>query len=331
LRVPGGRVLRRLLPAIAFLAAGCASSFHARYAEYPRSVRPVSGTASISFVSDTQSPIWIEELVLRSDENELATRKIFEAVSRDSACAALFHLGDITALGGVSAYWEAFDSCSRPLRDAYIPIYPAFGNHEYMPWEGDGVSNLVARFPFMATPWYVRRVGPLAVVMLNSNFTRLPEGGAAKQQAWYERTLKELDDDSTVSAVIVGCHHSPYTNSTIVDPSAEVRENFVPAYLRSGKARLFISGHAHALERFTLDGKDFLVIGGGGGLLHPLRSGNEARWPDRIAHDTDRSFFHFVRITPRPGGIAVEVEMLTPDHGGFRPAYVFDLPTDEVK
>jgi hypothetical protein len=322
------RYLPRFLLLLALGTAGCSSTSAVRYAEYPRSARPVRGTASISFVSDTQSPLWVEKLVLRSDDNEAATKKIFGAVAADSTCAALFHLGDITALGGVSTYWDEFDSCSRPIRDARIPIFPAFGNHEYMPWEGDGVSNLVARFPFLETSWYVRTIGPVAVVMLNSNFSHLSEAEASKQREWYERTLGELDADTTVTAVIVGCHHSPYTNSTIVEPSADVRSSFVPAYLKSKKAKLFVSGHAHALERFSLDGKDYLVMGGGGGLLHPLLAGKEARWPDRVAHDSDRSYFHYVRITPYRDKLTVEVLMLTPDFQSFRPAYSFDLPLD---
>jgi hypothetical protein len=313
---------------LALCASGCVSSFNIPHADYPRNLRGTGGTTSVIFASDTQSPIWIEKFFIRPDDNELATQKIFDAISRDSTCAAMFHIGDITAMGAGYTYWEEFDRISAPVRDAHIPIYPAFGNHEYMPWEDDGIYNMVERFPFLTTSWYVRRIGPLAVVILNSNFSHLSAGATAEQERWYEQTLKNLDDDTTVSAVIVGCHHPPYTNSTIVSPSREVERVFVPPYVKSRKAMLFVSGHAHAFEHFNQNGKDFLVIGGGGGLLHPLLTGGEQRWPDRVVHETNRSFFHYVRVTPRAGRLAVEVFMLNPDFNGFRPAYSFELPSN---
>lgn len=285
----------------------------------------VREVTSVIFVSDTQSPLWAEQLLLRSDDNKLATGRLFEAVAKDSTCAAVFHLGDITSMGGVSRCWEEFDMNSRALTDAHIPIYPAFGNHEYLPWGDDGVSNMVERFPFLSTSWYVRRIGPLAVVILNSTFSHLSETEATEQEQWYQHTLRDLDDDTTVSVVIVGCHHPPYTNSTIVDPSKQVALVFVPPFVKSRKARLFISGHSHALEHFTQNGREFLVIGGGGGLLHPLLPEGEQRWPDKVVHEANRSFFHYVRITPHPDRTTVGVYMLTPDFSGVRSVYSFEL------
>ena len=54
-------------------------------------------------------------------------------------------------------------------------------------------------------------------------------------------------------------------------------------YIESVKARLFISGHAHIFEHFIVNGKNFLVIGGGGGLYHPIKtnkSGHKDLEPD---------------------------------------------------
>jgi hypothetical protein len=94
-----------------------------------------------------------------------------------------------------------------------------------------------------------------------------------QQDEWLKKTLADLDADAAVQSVIVCCHHSPFTNSRIVRPSKEVEEKFVPLYLESRKARLFLSGHCHAFEHYKVKGKDFLVIGGGGGLRQPFTAG----------------------------------------------------------
>jgi len=120
-------------------------------------------------------------------------------------------------------------------------------------------------FPSFASGWYTTHIGNAAVILLNSNVGRLSSQEWQTQCTWYRRQLAELDRDTSVSVVIVGTHHPPFTNSTIIDPSEDVLCDFVPPYIASKKARLFISGHAHALEHFRQQGKDFLVIGGGAG------------------------------------------------------------------
>src|ERR1700742_961630 len=91
---------------------------------------------------------------------------------------------------------------------------------------------------------------------------------------WYKSTLSSLDNNTAIKTIIVSCHHAPYTNSTIVGCSKPVQQYFVPAYIQTKKCRLFITGHAHAFEHFKSQGKDFLVIGGGGGLHQPLDTSN---------------------------------------------------------
>ena len=149
----------------------------------------------------------------------------------------------------------------------------------------------------MAIPWYERRVGSAAIVVLNSNFSHFSEDEQRTQQDWYEQTLQSLDRDTTVSVVLVGCHHPPYSNSKVISPSEKVRQLFVLPFMKSPKARLFLSGHSHAFEHFRFDGKDFLVIGGAGGLLHPLLRGDEKREADLFEWTDERRFFHYVRCT----------------------------------
>jgi len=152
----------------------------------------------------------------------------------------------------------------------------------------------------------------VAVVLLNSNFDRLSASEAQAQQAWYTRTMDSLDEDGSIRAAIVCCHHSPYTNSTVVGSSMSVRQNFLPSFAASRKAQLFLSGHAHAFEHFRRGGKDYIVIGGGGGLLHPLNEG-----ADRVEGDlapVPRPRFHYIEIDRIGALLKVTVQALQDDY-----------------
>ena len=316
----------RLSIPLLVLPFACGSSSDAIHEPYPVIQRTVQSSPAFVFLSDTQSPLWFETLRLPDDDNETATRQILNTVAADSSCVAVFHLGDLTALGSFDSYWKDFDEKTEALRNAGIPVYPAFGNHEYMPFARSGKANMIRRFPFVERSWYEQRVGPVAVILLNSNFSCLSETERQDQRRWYTQTLNELDTDSTVSIVLVGCHHPPYTNSTIVNPSEEVQRYFVPPFMQSTKSKLFLSGHAHTYERFHIEGKDFMVIGGAGGLLHPLLQGKEQRWLDQYSSPGERRFFHYVRCTFGNDELKASVMRLTPDKARFEAADSLKIP-----
>ena len=305
---------------------GCSASVDALHPAYSVTPRAVASELSFSLLSDTQAPLWFEKLWLRYDDNEVATAKILEAIARDSSCAAVVHLGDLTAMGSFDSYWEEFDQETEGLRKKGIPLYPAYGNHEYMPLAKSGREQMIRRFPFMVIPWYEKRVGPVAIVILNSNFSHLTDDEQHNQQEWYERTLRNLDSDSTVSIVLVGCHHPPYSNSKVISPSEEVRQFFVPPFMKSTKARLFLTGHSHAFEHFRVDGKEFLVIGGAGGLLHPLLRGSKQRDVDLFEWPDERRFFHYVRCTLGLDALNVQVLRLNESHSQFETADSLHIP-----
>ena len=135
-----------------------------------------------------------------------------------------------------------------------------------------GEANFQKRFPEHVRTGYVNVTDSVAVIMLNSNFGKLTQLDQKKQQTWYDSTLVALDADDKIKAVIVTCHHPPYSNSKLVGSSKTVQQRFVASFILAKKSSLFITGHSHAFEHFHVKGKDFVVIGGGGGLHHPLRT-----------------------------------------------------------
>jgi hypothetical protein len=294
----------------------------------PFSVHPGrdDGEGKILFISDTQSPMWVETLVIEETRNEDATDRLFDAVKSEGSGLVLFHLGDLSAVGSSGRAWKHIDRQFEKLKSSGISIYPTLGNHDYLFSSALGLRNFQDRFPYCRTPWYCARVGALAVVMLNSNFDKLSEEERHQQQAWYRQMLRDLEEDPSVRMVWAACHHAPYTNSTVIDPSEEVQRRFVGPFVQHPKCRLFLSGHAHAFEHFRERGKDFIVLGGGGGLLHPLLQGNDQRWMDRFPEKTETRYFHYVRCEGKDEGFTVTCRRLTQDHRGFDEAYRFFVP-----
>ena len=277
----------------------------------------------IIFLSDTQQPMWIETLRLKENNNEDATRKIYSAILSDSSAVAVYHLGDVTSIGMFSSFWKDFDEFQKGL---HIPLHPVLGNHDYYIFPGAALEQFYKRYPAFSLSWYSTKFKHVGIISLNSNFSHLSEEERIQQQAWYYRQLSEFDTDSTVNAVIVVCHHSPFTNSTIVSPDIDVQYDFVAPFLMYEKCKVFISGHAHAYEHFQKNGKDFFVIGGGGGLLHPLLTLNDERFRDVYSQSISPRFFHYVTCTVQHNSLQFVVKRLRNDHSGFDTADTVSVP-----
>lgn len=292
-------------------------------ADEDRMEQPVQTAAAnvLAFVSDTQAPMLVETILLRSHNNRRATALLFgDMVER--LPAAIFHLGDVVNLGYSRRQWRPIDQYLEALRLARIPVHAILGNHEVMGRSIEGQRMFQKRFPDHRCTGYAVRYGTVAVLLLNSNFSVMTSKQIREQDAWLGQTLHELDGDAAVQAVIVGCHHSPYTNSRIVRPSKEVEQRFVPPYLASRKALLFLSGHCHAFEHYKVKGKDFLVIGGGGGLRQPLRQGLGTLAD--LSPDY-KPLFHYITITSLEDSLWVTSYHIKKDFTGFEEGRKMDF------
>jgi UDP-2,3-diacylglucosamine pyrophosphatase LpxH len=245
----------------------------------------------IAFASDTQAPMMVETIILRSNKNRLATKKLFEDIGRKNP-GSLFILGDVVNLGYSDRQWKPMDRYLKNLREKGVEVHAALGNHEVMGKKKTGEKKFQQRFPNHVKTGFVEVVDSVAVVLLNSNFKKLSKKEDAMQVAWYQETLKALDADPAIQFIITGCHHSPYTNSKIVGPSKGVQDRFVKPFLASEKSKLFLSGHCHGFEHYQVEGKEFVVIGGGGGLHQPMRA-------DGAHHDLAKEYkpmFHYLTV-----------------------------------
>lgn len=276
---------------------------------------PVSQTKDtlFAFISDTQTPLFIEKIWLKSSNNEEATDAIFSALLHEPDLSALFHLGDITSAGFLKDSWKTMSEHFLSLKKAGIQVYPVMGNHEYFIFPSKGRKMFFKNFPHLSSSWYMKQIGSIAVILLNSNFSHLTDYDISEQQTWFRKLVAQLDDDISVDFIIVGTHHSPYTNSKVVSPSKEVQRQFLPVFFSSKKCKLFLSGHAHTFEHFKKKGKDFLVIGGGGGLLQPLLK--EQRFKDE--YNNNKRMFHYMICRESKDSLEISVKMINPDFKTF--------------
>jgi predicted phosphodiesterase len=283
---------------------------------------------AIVFISDTQAPMWFEKIFVKTHRNEEATKILLNAVERDSTVSSVFLLGDITAMSSFNSNWGAIDSFLTRFKVQSRKAYAAAGNHDYLLSSKEGENNLKKRFPDFNRTGYSIRDGSLAVVLLNSNFNELTKSEEVLQKKWYNHELDSLERDSTITMVAVGCHHSPYSNSTIVGYSQKVRDEFVQPFMNSRKCRLFLSGHAHTFQYFkdTVADKHFLVIGGGGGLLHTLSPGDSSELQDQIRWDATYRMFHFVRCYFTNMELHISVMMLSEELTGPKSVYEISIP-----
>jgi len=299
--------MNKALTILLFLLAGYSSAF-------AQDKKPF-----IAFASDTQEPMWIEKLFLKPDSNLKATRMIFDDVNTLHP-SALFIMGDVVSLGENNDAWKNMDKyLKRTIQDS-IPVYATLGNHEVMFNAKKGTRKFIQRFPMYDPAGYTEIVDSIAVVLLNSNFDKMTDMEIVNQNAWYKNKIAALDNDPAVKFIIVGCHHSPYTNSRIVKPSTLVQKNFLPLFFQSQKCALFISGHSHNFERFKLQGKYFLVIGGGGGLHQPLNANNDAM------HDLSADYkpaFHYLEVQRDGDELKILSRQLKSDFSGFKDGLKF--------
>jgi Icc-related predicted phosphoesterase len=286
---------------------------------YSQSNEPDSTLHEIDLVSDTQAPMGIEEIFLKSNHNTLATRKIFQDITQRKPKELLI-LGDVVSLGYKEKKWKDMDGYLENARTRGIPVTSLLGNHDVMFYPKDGETAFKKRFSDEINTGFTKIIDSIGFVLLNSNFKTLSTEQLLVQQEFYTKTLAQMDADSAVKIIIITCHHAPYSNSKVVGSNKQVQERLVPAFIQSKKAKLFITGHAHDFEHFVVTGKNFLTIGGGGGLHQPLNKGSDRLPSLSFGYDPE---FHYVLMRRLNDKLVIISRRLKQDFNGFENGYRF--------
>ncbi len=260
----------------------------------------------IAVIGDTQRTSWMESLLMFREENDRERALLLEHLFH-TKFSLLVHLGDMVFDGASASEWKEFDRLFAPVLARGVPVIPAVGNHEYWGNNEQALANLTARFPWLANRrWYARIHGDLGLILLDSNISEYPEAEWERQAAWFDSTLREIDANPNVRAVLVFSHHPPFTNSTMIDDASYLSKSFLPAFFAAKKTIAFISGHVHGYERFAANGRTFVVSGGGGGPRWRVHEGSKARHQDQFTGPAIRPF-NYLLLYPEPGQLRIEV------------------------
>jgi hypothetical protein len=107
----------------------------------------IDSTANeIDLLSDTQAPMGIEKLLLKSNKNTLATQKIFEDIIKRKPSDLLI-FGDVVSLGYQESKWREMDVYLSSARKMGIRVSALLGNHDVMFNAKAGEAAFLKRFP----------------------------------------------------------------------------------------------------------------------------------------------------------------------------------------
>ena len=265
------------------------------------------------------------ELLIFREQNDGARRALFNEIADENPGVVVL-LGDLVSQGDDDREWVKFDDFAARIRQKHIPMYAVLGNHDYFGDKQDALENFFERFPHQQKRlWNSFRFKSVAFILLNSNLSQMTRAQVQQQQDWYEKQLADDQADSSISAIVVTCHHPPYTNSTIVSDNPDVLKDFVGPYTRTPKALLFFTGHCHSYEHFVQNGKQFVVSGGGGGPRQQVTCDAKSwRHADLYKGDPLRAF-HFCRVTIQSDGLKVEMVKLNPKDDSWQVGDEFEV------
>jgi hypothetical protein len=168
-----------------------------------------------------------------------------------------------------------------------------------------------ARFPHLEeNTFFELGFGNCRILALNSNYGSLPKKEQQDQVFWYRDRLDALEKDSSVTSVIVTCHHPPYSNSKEAGDDADVEMDFVNPFVLAKKTKLFVCGHSHAYEHFKVEGKDF-INSGGAGPHHTIKTSVPTKQDLYQAGETRPH--HYLKVYPLPDGLKIEMMKLDDD------------------
>lgn len=121
-------------------------------------------------------------------------------------------------------------------------------------------------------------------------------------RAFLEKALADADNEPGVTWRVIALHHGPWSSGPHGENTRLHKAGIVPL-LKAHKVDLVLSGHDHLYERGFVDGIAYIVSGGGGAPLYPVKN------PQKYMRKAS-STHHFVEALMTREAIGIEVHKL---------------------
>jgi len=272
---------------------------------YPNYISNLDESKPFAVIGDTQPTLLIEKLIGRESNNQ-ETKKLLKFLAQKDI-NLLVHLGDAVNNGSKKSAWRQFDNWMSPISKKNTPVMLALGNHDYWGSNKKALKNITKRFEqIKVSSWYSRVYQNIGLIWLNTNKSELEDSQWIDQKNWFESKLNNYESDDSIKAIIVFGHHPPFSNSTVISDTEEIKQTFLPAFFKSKKTKAMISGHAHGYEHFVKKNKHFIISAGGGGPRPKnYLANNEQRHQDVYRKGTSKQPFNYLIVTPGQDSIDI--------------------------
>jgi acid phosphatase type 7 len=228
----------------------------------------------------------------RSDD---ATHAAIVRQLRGTPADFLVNTGDAVAEGGRPADWQSFFQIEAPLLKDRA-VFFCIGNHELV---DDAAGAAFARyFGFTdargtVAPYGTTRWGSVRFFFLNG----MHDWQSGEERQWLERELTHADTEPGLVWRVAVVHHGPWSSGPH-GSNGKLLSARVPELLEQHHVDLVLSGHDHIYERGQVGRLAYVVSGGGGAPLYPIKQ--RASGSRKVA-----SVYHFVEVTASTDAIHI--------------------------
>ena len=234
---------------------------------------------------------------------------------------AILHLGDIQHYSQETESWSSWLTGSQPLLEL-APILPVVGDHEFEAVDisaGNQIPSPAEYEQYFFTLWgahghpklgnnFAVRNGPILYIFGDTESDDGTQIWDEQGINWLGQTLDQAEALPGHLFSVLMFHRPVYTRSRHTE--SLVRRNLVREVLAGHRVPLILSGHAHCYERFLVDGRTFIVSGGGGAELESCDLAHE---DNTLAGEllslqqVQQSAYHWIKLSQSSAGLRGEV------------------------
>lgn len=163
-----------------------------------------------------------------------------------------------------------------------IRVYATLGNHDHHVPASPGAEQARSRLSrswCLPRPFYTFTAGPVQLFALDTVPIEERSAMAREQLAWLDGALAA----SRAPWKVVYGHHPVYTNGSHGGAGGvlpAIRDALLPL-LKKHRVDIYLAGHDHDLQALAPEGGvHFLISGGGGRDVRPLKSGRCRTWAE---------------------------------------------------